>query len=138
MRNRKMMIEKKLPVQAYDIDAMGIVSNIVYVRWFEDLRMEFLNKTYPLREMLKSHISPVLMHTEVDYLKPITIFNQPIGRCWLANMGNSSWEMAFEIAVEDTVYCKGKQKGCFFDLEKKKVARIPAPLRSAIEVEGEE
>lgn len=127
-----MLIEKKLSVQAYDIDAMGIVSNIVYVRWFEDLRMEFLNATYPLREMMKSDISPILMHTEVDYLLPLTIFDRPIGRCRLEKMGNSSWEMAFEIIVGDTVHCKGKQRGCFFDLKKKKVARIPEQLRAAI------
>lgn len=133
MENQTILVEKELTIQAYDIDAMGIVSNIVYVRWFEDLRMEFLNMTYSLKEMIKSNISPILMHTEVDYLKPLTIFDKPVGRCWLVSMGSSSWEMEFEISIGDTVYCKGKQKGCFYDLKKKRVARIPEPLRVAVE-----
>ncbi|MFC5542825.1 MAG: thioesterase family protein [Bacilli bacterium] len=133
MQNRKLVIQMELPIQAYDIDAMGIVSNLVYVRWFEDLRMEFLNATYSLTEMMKSNITPILMRTEVDYRKPLTIFDKPIGRCWLVESGNSSWEMAFEIKSGDKLYCKGIQKGCFFDLEKKKVTRIPQQLISAID-----
>ena len=35
---RVMELEMPLKVRAYDVDAMGYVSNIVYVRWFEDLR----------------------------------------------------------------------------------------------------
>jgi len=129
---RTVSVEKELTIHAYDIDAMGIVSNIVYVRWFEDLRTDFLKMTYPLEEMLKTKISPILMHTEVDYQVPLTIFDKPIARCWLSSMGNSSWEMTFEITVGDKIHCKGKQNGCFYDLLKKRVTRIPDPLRKAI------
>lgn len=132
MKNSKLVIEMELPIQVYDIDAMGIVSNLVYVRWFEDLRMEFLNVTYSLKEMIKMNIIPILIHTEIDYRLPLTIYDKPIGRCWLIDSGNSSWEMAFEIFNEDKVYCEGKQKGCFYDLQKKKITRIPEQLCAAI------
>lgn len=138
MQSGKLLIEKELQIQAYDIDAMGIVSNIVYVRWFEDLRMEFLNVTFSLQEMMISDISPILMHTEIDYHKPLTIFDKPMGRCWLVSMGQSSWEMAFEITMGNVVYCKGRQKGCFYDLKRKKVTRIPKQLRAAIVEESGE
>lgn len=137
MENRKLLAEKEFTIHAYDIDAMGIVSNIVYVRWFEDLRTDFLSAAYSLKEMLKTNISPILMHTELDYLMPLTIFDEPIGRCWLVEMGKSSWEMVFEISVGDKVYCKGKQKGCFYDLEKKRVTRIPDALRVVLTSEVE-
>lgn len=128
-----MLIEKELPIQAYNIDAMGIVSNIDYVRWFEDLRMEYLNQTVPLHEVMKSGIAPVLMHTEVDYLMPLTLFDKPTGRCELTNLGNSSWEMTFEIVTDKGVHCKGRQRGCFYDLHKKKAAKVPEALREAAE-----
>jgi len=41
---RPMLIQKPLKINGYDIDVMGIVSNIVYIRWFEDLRFEFLDR----------------------------------------------------------------------------------------------
>ncbi len=35
--------EKEIEVNGYDIDAMGVVSNIVYIRWFEILRTAFIS-----------------------------------------------------------------------------------------------
>ena len=130
-----LLAQKDIQINAYDIDAMGIVSNIVYVRWFEDLRMAFLNEHYPLAEMMAIKISPILMRTEIDYKVPLTIFDQPIGRCWMVKSGQSSWEMEFEIAT-DKVHCVGKQKGCFYDLKSKKVARIPERLQKLFSSEG--
>jgi len=138
MDYRKLLVEKELTINAYDIDAMGIVSNIVYVRWFEDMRMDVLNTTYPLRDMMKANVTPILMRTEVDYLMPLTLFDKPIGRCWLVALGKSSWELAFEISVGDTVHCRGRQKGCFYDLQKKKATRMPEPLRRALEERKDE
>ena len=31
--------EQPLPIRTYDIDFAGIVSNIVFIRWLEDLRL---------------------------------------------------------------------------------------------------
>ena len=44
---------KEIEVNNYDIDAMGIVSNIVYIRWFEDLRTIILNEYMTFSEMMK-------------------------------------------------------------------------------------
>lgn len=52
----KLVAEKEIEVNNYDIDAMGIVSNIVYVRWFEDLRTVFINQYMNYSEMIKNHI----------------------------------------------------------------------------------
>ncbi|WP_339199002.1 thioesterase family protein [Solibacillus sp. FSL R5-0449] len=132
---RQLLAEQPIQINAYDIDAMGIVSNIVYVRWFEDLRVTFLNEHYPLADMMKMQISPILMKTEVEYKAPLTIFDQPVGRCWMVKIGQSSWEMELEIATEKQTHCTGKQSGCFFNLEKKKVAKIPEPLKELFEME---
>jgi len=36
--------EQPLPIRTYDIDFAGIVSNIVFVRWLEDLRLGLLDQ----------------------------------------------------------------------------------------------
>jgi acyl-CoA thioester hydrolase len=41
-------VEINLPVRTYDIDFAGVVSNTVYVRWLEDLRLEMLAHHFPL------------------------------------------------------------------------------------------
>ena len=73
MTERKLVAERNFEVNGYDIDAMGIVSNIVYIRWFEDLYSDMMNQ----------QISPILMNTEAEYKTPITIHDKPVGRCYL-------------------------------------------------------
>ena len=41
-------IEMPIRVNGYDVDFQGVVHNIVYVRWFEDLRMRLLDAYLPL------------------------------------------------------------------------------------------
>lgn len=133
MGEKKLVAQKEITIHAYDIDAMGIVSNIVYIRWFEDLRTAFLTEYYPLEEMLKINISPILIKTEAEYKLPLTIFDKPIGKCWLTHTGGTSWTMEFEISTENQIHCIGQQSGCFFDLEKKKVTRVPKTLRNLLD-----
>jgi acyl-CoA thioester hydrolase len=49
---RAMQISLDIYIKAYEIDAMGIVSNIVYVKWFEDMRHIFLDQFYTYKEMM--------------------------------------------------------------------------------------
>jgi acyl-CoA thioester hydrolase len=128
MLKKPMLIEKKIEIKAYDIDVTGIVSNIVYVRWFEDLRHSFLDKYYPYKGMIESNQSPILTKTEIEYKIPLTIYDSPLGRCWMSNMGRSKWDMAFEILSGETIHCFGKQLGCFFDLKKKKPILLPQSM----------
>ncbi len=41
-----------LRVKPYDIDVVGVVSNIVYVRWMEHLRLAMLEATAPAVELV--------------------------------------------------------------------------------------
>ncbi|MCG8482488.1 MAG: acyl-CoA thioesterase [Clostridia bacterium] len=123
--NRPMEIEMPITINGYDVDVMGIVNNIVYIRWFEDLRLQFLAKYYPYDEIVRSGRSPMLMKTEAEYKLPLTIYDKPIGRCWISNMGRLKWEMGYEIVSGENIHCRGKQLGCFYDMNAKKVARLP-------------
>lgn len=122
---RPMLVESDIHIRAYEIDSMGIVSNIVYVKWFEDLRHILLDKYYPYSEMMKDKKSPMLIKTEIEYKKPLTIMDKPVGRLWFTKLGRTKWELSLEISVGDTIYCQGKQTGCFYDIENNSVASFP-------------
>lgn len=77
---RPLEIQVPLSVKTYDIDFAGVVSNIVYVRWLEDLRMEMLSRYLPLNELLSDNIAPLIVQTKIDYKKSIQLFDQPIGK----------------------------------------------------------
>ena len=60
IQKRTLNIDLPITVKTYDIDFMGIVSNISYIRWMEDLRLQFLDIHYPLQKLIAELIVPVL------------------------------------------------------------------------------
>lgn len=125
---RPLLLLKDIPVQGYDIDVLGIVSNIVYVRWFEDLRMHFLDTYYPYQTLLAEQKSPILAETHVNYKYPVVIEDKIQGLVWLSFASKSRWECAFEIKSEEKIHVTGIQSGYFVDTVRKKPTRIPDKL----------
>ena len=128
-----LLLEKAIRINGYDIDVLGIVSNIVYVRWFEDLRHHFLDVYWPYEEMLTNRQSPVLAKTEVEYKHPLTIHDKPMGKIWVEHFGRGKWIMSFEITNGDKVICTGRQTGYVIDTERMKPIPIPDGLRQKYE-----
>jgi acyl-CoA thioester hydrolase len=118
-----------LPVRTYDIDFAGVVNNIVYVRWLEDLRLEMLARHFPLDEQLKNGIAPVIVQTKIDYKQSIKISDYPHGKMWIKKMELLRWTINAEIVVDDKIAAFGEQVGIFVDLQNNKPIRIPKKLK---------
>lgn len=122
-------IEMPLPVRTYDIDFAGIVNNIVYVRWLEDLRLEMLARHFPLEEQIKNGFAPVILQTKIDYKQSIKISDQPSGKMWMQNLESLRWTVNAAIAVNGRVAAFGEQVGIFIDLQSNKPIRMPQELK---------
>ena len=122
-------VEKNITVRTYDIDALGHVSNIVYIRWLEDLRLTMLETHLPLEDLMAKNMSPILLRTEIDYIKPITLFDRPVGRCYISAVRNIRLELTAEFVVDGTIAARAKQFGIFFDLVKRRPVRPPKEFR---------
>jgi acyl-CoA thioester hydrolase len=126
---RSLLITHDINVGTYDIDFAGHVSNISYLRWLEDMRLKVFDVYFPLRNFLEQGITPVLASTEVQYKRPIRLFDVPRGTMWVSAMGNASLTMEAEIVVDGVVTTKAKHVGVFIDLASSKPVRIPQILR---------
>ena len=122
-------VEIHLPVRTYDIDFAGIVNNIVYVRWLEDLRLEMLARHFPLDEQLQNGIAPVILQTKIDYKQSIKLSDAPKGRMWMEAMGALRWTVKATIVVDGTIAALGEQVGIFVDLQNNKPIRMPERLK---------
>ena len=122
--NKKMYVEIPIKVKSYDTDYMQIVNNTVYVKWFEDLRIEILDRFFPLNKMLEENKTPILAETHIKYLRPITLKNNPTGKAWVSELGKSKWVIDLEIWDNDTIYCQGQQTGYYFDMTTNKPTRF--------------
>lgn len=128
-RKQPFEVEIPLPVRTYDIDFAGIVNNIVYIRWLEDLRMEILAHHFPLDEQLKNGITPVVVQTMMDYKQSIKISDTPSGRMWVKTMESLRWTVNATISIDGKVAALGEQVGIFVDLQTNKPIRIPERLK---------
>jgi acyl-CoA thioester hydrolase len=122
-------VEIRFPVRTYDIDFAGIVNNIVYVRWLEDLRLEMLARHFPLDEQLNNGIAPVIVQTKIDYKQSIKISDAPIGRMWMKAMESLRWTVNATIVIDGKVAALGEQVGIFVDLQNNKPIRMPERLK---------
>jgi acyl-CoA thioester hydrolase len=123
------IVELALPVRTYDIDFAGIVSNIVYVRWLEDLRLAMLAEAYPIARALADGVAPILLETQIAYERPVTIQDAVAGRMWATEMGRLKWHVAAEFVVGERVHARATQIGIFIRLATRQPIAPPLPLR---------
>ena len=128
-QHRPLEVELQLPVRTYDIDFAGIVSNIVYVRWLEDLRLEMLDRFLPLAEQLENGTAPMLLQTKIDYKQAIQITDRPIGKMWIESLASVRWIVSAEILSAGKIAAIAQQTGLFIDLQTKRPLRIPSQLQ---------
>lgn len=122
-------IERDLPIRTYDIDFAGIVSNIVYVRWLEDLRLAMMAEAYPIARALAEDVAPILLETHIAYERPVTIQDALKGRIWVTEMGRIKWHLAAEFVVGEEVRARAEQIGLFIRLSTRRPIAPPAALR---------
>jgi acyl-CoA thioester hydrolase len=124
-------VQHSFRVMTYDIDFAGIVSNISYIRWLEDLRNLFAEQALSIGDALQRGIAPALMRTEIDYLAPVRFPDIVTGRMWMTEQGRSKWVLAAEFQSQGTnqIVARAKQIGVFISLETLRPVRLPEEYR---------
>jgi acyl-CoA thioester hydrolase len=124
-------VELAFPPRTYDIDFAGVVNNIVYIRWLEDLRLALMAGIYPIERALREDVAPILLSTEIEYDRPVTIQDSALkGRMWVPAMERIKWYVAAEFAIGDVVHARAEQVGLFIRLSTRKPIAPPAALRA--------
>jgi acyl-CoA thioester hydrolase len=117
--------EMNLVVRMYDIDYNGHVSNIVYMRWFEDMRTVAFEKIASLKECLDKGFAPVLVSVNIQYKRPIKMFDQPKGLLWITKFGKTSFTLQAEISIDETLCTASEQTVVFINTKTNRPCRLP-------------
>ena len=120
----------EIRVGTYDIDYAGHVSNQVYLRWCEDLRLQLLEENFPLETLMAEGYMPVLVSSEVHYRKPIKLFDKPTGYMWIERLGGATMEFCGEFRVGEMLATTVKHTGVFVDPVTMKPIKLPAKIVS--------
>ncbi|YAF95950.1 MAG: acyl-CoA thioesterase [Nodularia sp. CChRGM 3473] len=126
---RPLEVKLTISVKTYDIDFAGIVSNIVYIRWLEDLRLKCLDEYLPLDKLIEQGYVPILSGTEIEYKRAIKLADKVEERLWLSSMGRLKLTIQAEILSNDQLAAVAIQKGAFVNLQNGRPMPIPQELQ---------
>ncbi len=120
-------IRHSFKVMTYEIDFAGVVSNIVYVRWLEDLRNLFAEEALSLSDAMKRGIVPTLARTEIDYLAPVRYPDVVDARMWMDEAGRARFVLGAEFVsrASGQVTARAKQTGLFVSLQTLRPVPLP-------------
>lgn len=122
-------ITRNISISTYDIDFADHVSNIVYFRWLEDMRLQVFEEFFPLRDFIENGLLPILTKSSIEYKKAINLFDKPVGHMWIAELRPASVVFQGEILVDGTITTTASHVGVFISSETLKPVRIPKVIQ---------
>lgn len=124
-----------LPVQWGDQDAFQHVNNIVYLRWCESARVEYLNRIglWKLRD--DTGVGPILASMAISYERPVTYPDRVRVGSRVTRIGKSSFRMEHAVMSEaqEAVVATVDSVLVVFDYSRNRSVAMPPEVRNAIE-----
>lgn len=111
-----------------DIDTMGHVNNVVYVRWAQEVAQA--HWVHNATEEMRLAYSWVVLRHEVDYRNPAHIGDNVVGSTWVGDHHGARFDRFVKIhsASGPRIYAELKTTWCLLDARSKKPLRIPAAI----------
>ena len=134
-KQRFFQVEKPISIGTYDIDFAGHVSNLVYLRWMEDLRLEVFEQHFPLKGFMDDGLLPILTSTKIDYKRAVTLFDKPVGIMGISEIKRACVIFDGEIRIGDKIATKASHVGTFIRQETGKPVRVPKIIMEKFELE---
>ncbi len=129
----------RLPVQWGEQDALGHVNNVVYFRWFESARIEYLNLLDIEHIGKQSQLGPILAATTCNYRRQIHFPDTVWVTASVDRVGRSSMVVAHTVYSERraAIVAEGTATTVLFDYVAQRPVRIPGELLKRLEqIEG--
>jgi acyl-CoA thioester hydrolase len=123
----------KIPVAWGEQDLFGHLNNIVFFRYFESVRMHFLDRIGVLESHKEHGIGVILASTTCDFKKPVEWPQMLTVRTGCDHVGNTSFTMQYKITNEiGDVVATGSSVQVMYDYGRKTKLPIPDEVISAI------
>ncbi|PWI18353.1 thioesterase [Streptomyces sp. Act143] len=117
------------PLRWADMDAYGHVNNVVFLRYLEEARIDFLFR--PEKDFKQGSV--VARH-EIDYKRQLVHRHTPVViELWVTEIRAASFTIAYEVKDDDLVYVRASTVIVPFDFEAQRPRRITAEEREFLE-----
>ncbi|MEU1894389.1 acyl-CoA thioesterase [Streptomyces pristinaespiralis] len=127
----------RCPLRWSDMDAFGHVNNVVFLRYLEEARIDFMFRLAPGDGSPSFSGGSVVARHEIDYVRPLVHRHEPVFiESWVTKISAASLTIAYEVKEEDdpsTVYVRASTVVVPFNLESQRPRRISAEEKSFLE-----
>jgi len=124
------------PVQWGDQDLFGHVNNVVYFRWFESARVEYLKRLGLARLHGNEDHGPILAHAACNFRRQLEFPDTVRIGARVARIGRTSFTMEhglWSTAKEGALSADGVSTIVLFDYASQKPIHVPEEMRRKIE-----
>ena len=130
------------PLRWSDMDAFGHVNNVVFLRYLEEARIDFMFRLAPGDGSPSFSGGSVVARHEIDYVRPLVHRHEPvIIESWVTKINAASLTIAYEVKEADDpakadpaqVYVRASTVVVPFDLDAQRPRRITAEEKSFLE-----
>ncbi|MGW0944136.1 acyl-CoA thioesterase [Streptomyces sp. NPDC002623] len=115
----------RCPLRWADMDAYGHVNNVVFLRYLEEARIDFL-----FRPEKNFKQGSVVARHEIDYKRQLVHRHTPVDiELWVTEIKAASFTITYEVKDGDVVYVQASTVVVPFDFETQTPRRITADER---------
>ncbi|MDT0377648.1 thioesterase family protein [Streptomyces sp. DSM 42041] len=117
-----------------DMDAFGHVNNVVFLRYLEEARIDFMFRLARKADSGAFTGGSVVARHEIDYLRPLVHRHEPVTvETWVTKVGAASATLAYEIKDDATVFVRASTVVVPYDLERERPRRLSSEEKSFLE-----
>ncbi|MEU3147410.1 MULTISPECIES: thioesterase family protein [unclassified Streptomyces] len=119
----------RCPLRWADMDAYGHVNNVVFLRYLEEARIDFLFR--PDKDFQQGSV--VARH-EIDYKRQLVHRHAPVDiELWVTEVRAASFTLTYEVKDGDQVYVRASTVIVPFDFEAQRPRRITREEREFLQ-----
>ncbi|MEU6731669.1 thioesterase family protein [Streptomyces physcomitrii] len=124
----------RCPLRWSDMDAFGHVNNVVFLRYLEEARIDFMFRLAPGDGSPSFSGGSVVARHQIDYLRPLVHRHEPVlVESWVTKISAASLTIAYEIKDEEgaeEIYVRASTLVVPYNLQTQRPRRISAEEKS--------
>lgn len=126
--------EIALAVEPADLDQLGHVNNVTYVRWVQDVAVAHWQAVAPAADQAK--VRWIVLRHEIDYLQQAFPGDGIIARTWVGKGTRVRFERFTELlrAADRVMLAKARTMWCPIDAERHRPVAVSAEVRARFAV----
>jgi acyl-CoA thioester hydrolase len=126
--------ELPIRVEAADIDELGHVNNVTYVRWVQDAAVAHWRAGAPAAE--QARLFWIVLRHEIDYLQAAHLDDRIVARTWVGTATRLRFERHTEILrpEDGCLLARARTVWCPIDAATRKPTTVSAEVRSRFSV----